>query len=111
MRAWKVRHGEPLVLGEVRDLIGTMCQDDSICDASDVHRELIKLGIDIGEVRYAIAYTWPRTLTQLSCVASILCLGRDTKQDSTLRKSAERTRCSIAGCVSLVVGLTTGRRK
>jgi len=49
---WKVRCGQPgrpLVSSEVRDLIHKMCRENASWGAPRIHRELLKLGIDIGE--------------------------------------------------------------
>jgi len=49
---WKVRRGQPgrpLISGEVRDPIRTMCRENTGWGAPRIHGELLKLGIDIGE--------------------------------------------------------------
>ena len=49
---WKVRHGQPgrpLISCEVRDLIRKMCRENTGWGAPRIHRELLKLGIYIGE--------------------------------------------------------------
>jgi len=49
---WTVRRGQPgrpLISGEVRDPIRTMCRENTAWGAPRIHGELLKLGIDIGE--------------------------------------------------------------
>lgn len=50
---WKVRHGRtgrPVVSREVRDLIRMMSRENPLWTAPRIHGELLKLGIDIGEI-------------------------------------------------------------
>src|SRR5690348_7401226 len=44
---WKVRCGQPGLSSEVRDLIHKMCRENASWGAPRIHRELLKLGIDI----------------------------------------------------------------
>ncbi len=46
---WKVRHGQPVISREIRDLIRKMCRENPAWGAPRIHGELLKLGIDIGE--------------------------------------------------------------
>src|SRR5215467_13957383 len=49
---WKVRHGQPgrpPVSKEIRQLIRKMSRENPLWGAPRIHRELLKLGIDIGE--------------------------------------------------------------
>src|SRR6266481_7208471 len=45
---WKVRHGQPVISREIRDLIRKMCRENPAWGAPRIHGELLKLGIDIG---------------------------------------------------------------
>ena len=49
---WKIRRGQPgrlPVSKEIRQLIRRMSRDNPLCGATRIHRELLKLGINIGK--------------------------------------------------------------
>jgi transposase InsO family protein len=60
---WKVRRGKlghPAVSREVRDLIRRISRDNPLWGAPQIHRELLKLGIEIGETSVAKYMFRPR---------------------------------------------------
>jgi putative transposase len=66
---WKVRHGQPgrpVISREVRDLIRKMCRENPTWGAPRIRGELLKLGIDIGQIsvgKYMVRFRKPPSQT------------------------------------------------